>query len=147
MQGLKAEILRGFWYMAIPGASLAPGRMTHLRVLDEPVLVGRGGDGSVFALRDICPHRGVPRHHGSFDGDTISDTLPAIRTEERRGDKHNMVGLTAFRPITDQKTTFHQMFWTTIGWAKPLKPLIRALSRVFLDQDRDSVLPAAGGLA
>ncbi len=277
MQGLKAEILRGFWYMALPGAELKPGGMVNLRMLGEPVLVGRGKDGKVFALHDICPHRGVPLHYGTFDGETItcsyhawrydrggecvevpsmvegqridmskircgtypcieqqgivwvyfardreepsgitekpplvplfaedrapdthvrltfpcsidhttyglmdpahvayvhtsrwfrakvrtvkektkafepcdlgfkmathqvpesqtfykllgkkviadiSYSLPAIRIEELHGDKHNVVGLTALTPITDEETAFHQMFWTTIGWVRPLE--------------------------
>lgn len=302
MQGLKAEILRGFWYMAIPGAQLAPGKMANLRMLDEPVLVGRGKDGKVFALRDICPHRGVPLHYGSFDGEAItcsfhawrfnrdgdcidvpsmvdgqridmskircgaypcieqqgivwvyfardgeepsgatekpplvplfaedkppdthveatfpcsidhttfglmdpahvayvhksrwfraktgivrekakafepaplgfkmashqvpesqtfykllgskvmaeiSYSLPAIRIEELHGNKHNVVGMSVLTPITDEKTTFHQMFWTTIGWAKPLRPLMTALSRRFLNQDRDIALQQREGL-
>ena len=302
MQGLKAEILRGFWYMALPGAELKPGQMTHLRMLDEPVLVGRTKGGDVFALRDICPHRGVPLHYGTFDGDTIAcsyhawrfdrqgecvevpsmvegqridlskircgaypcvesqgivwvyfaqgseqpsgitekppavplfdadrppDThvklifpcsidhttyglmdpahvayvhtsrwfraktrtvrtkekafepsplgfkmathqvpesqtfykilgskviadisyaLPAIRIEELHGDKHNVVGLTALTPITDEETAFHQMFWTTLPWVKPLKPIVKALSRRFLNQDRDIALQQREGL-
>ena len=30
--------------------------------------MGRGRDGRVFALRDICPHRGIPLSEGGFDG-------------------------------------------------------------------------------
>ena len=41
-------------------------------LLGEPVLIGRGRDGRVFALRDICPHRGIRLHYGRFDGDTIA---------------------------------------------------------------------------
>ena len=71
MQGLKAELLRGLWYVAMPGGSLRPGRLAHVTMLGEPVLIGRAGDGKVFALRDICPHRGIPLHYGKFDGETI----------------------------------------------------------------------------
>ena len=37
-------------------------------LLGEPLLFGRGADGRVFALRDICPHRGIPLSFGRFDG-------------------------------------------------------------------------------
>jgi phenylpropionate dioxygenase-like ring-hydroxylating dioxygenase large terminal subunit len=37
-------------------------------LLGEPVLLGRDADGRVFALRDICPHRGIPLSCGRFDG-------------------------------------------------------------------------------
>lgn len=303
MQGLKAEILRGFWYMALPGAKLAPGRMTHTKMLGDPVLVARGRDGKVFALRDICPHRGVQLHHGTFDGETvtcsyhawrydrtgscveipsmtgeqkidkskircgaypcverngivwiyfardgeapsgataeppavplfgegdhpsmhvelvfpcsidhttyglmdpahvayvhtsrwfrakarhvteksksfepaglgfkmakhvvpptqtfykilgksvtsdISYSLPGIRIEEIHGDRHSVVGLTALTPITDEETRFHQMFFATMGWAKPLKPIIKALTLKFLNQDRDIAVQQKEGLA
>jgi phenylpropionate dioxygenase-like ring-hydroxylating dioxygenase large terminal subunit len=35
------------------------------------VLIGRAGVGAVFALRDICPHRGMPLRYGRFDGATV----------------------------------------------------------------------------
>ena len=72
MQDLKAELVRGLWYVALLGADVRPGRMVHKTLLGEPVLIGRGRDGRVFALRDICPHRGIPLHYGRFDGDTIA---------------------------------------------------------------------------
>ncbi len=46
------------------------GRWRRL-LLGEPVLLGRAADGSVFALRNICPHRGIPLSHGRFDGSEI----------------------------------------------------------------------------
>ena len=72
MQDLKAELVRGLWYVALLGADIRAGRMVHKTLLGEPVLIGRGRDGRVFALRDICPHRGIPLHYGRFDGDTIA---------------------------------------------------------------------------
>ena len=72
MQELKSELLRGLWYVALLGADLRPARMVHKSLLGEPVLIGRGRNGRVFALRDICPHRGVPLHYGEFDGQNIA---------------------------------------------------------------------------
>jgi phenylpropionate dioxygenase-like ring-hydroxylating dioxygenase large terminal subunit len=72
MQDLKAELLRGFWYVALVGSDLRRGGIAHKTLLGEPVLIGRGRDGRVFALRDICPHRGVPLHYGRFDGEAIT---------------------------------------------------------------------------
>src|SRR5712692_6571431 len=37
-------------------------------MLGEPILIGRGREGIIFALRDICPHRGMPLSFGAFDG-------------------------------------------------------------------------------
>jgi phenylpropionate dioxygenase-like ring-hydroxylating dioxygenase large terminal subunit len=63
--------LREMWYFALPGERLKRGRMLAKPLLGEPVVLGRAADGSVFALRDVCPHRGIPLHHGRFDGREI----------------------------------------------------------------------------
>src|SRR5262249_61132059 len=70
MHDLKAELLRGLWYVALVGADVRPGRLVHKTLLGEPLLIGRGRDGGAFALRDICAHRGMPLHYGRFDGET-----------------------------------------------------------------------------
>lgn len=71
MQGLTAELLRGLWYVAMPSADL-PARTTRsVEMLGERVLVGRGGNGAVFAIRDVCPHQAMPLRYGRFDGETI----------------------------------------------------------------------------
>ena len=72
MHGLKAELLRGLWYVAAPARAVRPGRTLSKTLLGEPVLIGRAADGAVFALRDICPHRGIPLRYGRFDGATIT---------------------------------------------------------------------------
>jgi phenylpropionate dioxygenase-like ring-hydroxylating dioxygenase large terminal subunit len=72
MQALKAELVRGLWYVALVGKDLRPGQVRHKTLLGEPILIGRKRDGNVFALRDICPHRGIPLHYGRFDGNTLS---------------------------------------------------------------------------
>lgn len=72
MLGGPAELLRDFWYYALPGAALVRGRTRRVTLLGEPVLIGRTADGGVFALRDICPHRGIPLSYGEFDGREVS---------------------------------------------------------------------------
>ena len=56
--------LRDLWYMAGLARPLLRGDMKRVMLLGEPVLIGRMTDGEVFALRDICPHRGVPLSAG-----------------------------------------------------------------------------------
>ncbi len=58
--------LRDIWYFAVPGESLAPGAMVHKVLLGDPIVIGREADGTPFALRDICPHRGVPLSSGAL---------------------------------------------------------------------------------
>jgi len=45
--------------------------MVAKSLLGEPVVVGRREDGGVFALRNICPHRGIPLHHGWLEGGDV----------------------------------------------------------------------------
>jgi phenylpropionate dioxygenase-like ring-hydroxylating dioxygenase large terminal subunit len=68
MESDAAQPLREAWYFALPGSALKAGHMTAKTVLGEPLIVGRASTGTVWALRDICPHRGIPLHFGRFDG-------------------------------------------------------------------------------
>ena len=63
-----AAPLREAWYYAVPGRLVKRARMRSLVMLGQPVLIGRERNGGVFALRDICPHRGMPLSEGAFDG-------------------------------------------------------------------------------
>jgi phenylpropionate dioxygenase-like ring-hydroxylating dioxygenase large terminal subunit len=62
------ELLRNFWYVATPAANLARGKTLPLKILGEEILFGRDKEGRVFALKDFCPHRGMPLRYGTFDG-------------------------------------------------------------------------------
>lgn len=61
--------LRDLWYMPALAASLKRGDMRREMLLGEPVLLGRNHAGEIFALRDICPHRGVPLSAGRIKPD------------------------------------------------------------------------------
>lgn len=64
-------LLRECWYYAAPSHELKRGATIHRTILNEPVLLGRGADGKVFALRDTCPHRGTLLSRGAFDGHEV----------------------------------------------------------------------------
>jgi phenylpropionate dioxygenase-like ring-hydroxylating dioxygenase large terminal subunit len=66
-----AAPLREMWYYALPGGALKSKRLIAKTLLGEPLVLGRISDGSVFALRDVCPHRGVPLSHGRIENDEI----------------------------------------------------------------------------
>lgn len=40
-------------------------------MLGEPILIGRDAAGTLFALRDLCPHRGMRLSAGRFDGHEV----------------------------------------------------------------------------
>jgi phenylpropionate dioxygenase-like ring-hydroxylating dioxygenase large terminal subunit len=60
----EAIFLTNLWYMAGLSSSLKPGAMRREMLCGAPVLIARGKDGRVFALRDICPHRAAPLSAG-----------------------------------------------------------------------------------
>lgn len=64
-----AAPLRDLWYMAALSSALKPGQLNKQLILGEPVLLGRKEGGTVFGLRDICPHRGVPLSAGRIVAD------------------------------------------------------------------------------
>ena len=63
--------LRDIWYFAVRSDELKLGRLLSLKLLGEPIVLGRQKTGKPFALRDICPHRGIPLS----DGRLIDDEL------------------------------------------------------------------------
>ncbi len=66
--GGDGAYLDNLWYYALQGHRLKRNRVVHRTLLGEPLLLGRDEAGGVFALRDICPHRGIPLSYGRFDG-------------------------------------------------------------------------------
>src|SRR5215469_8550243 len=77
----RAKPLREMWYYAMPGAALKPDALEARVYLGEPLVFGRRADGAAFALRDLCPHRGIPLHHGKFDGREIECAYHGWRFE------------------------------------------------------------------
>src|SRR5580704_18070448 len=69
-------MLRGFWYRALPSRQVRGNRLHKLTLLEIPLVVGCGNPagasaGRPFALRDACPHRGMPLACGRFDGQQL----------------------------------------------------------------------------
>lgn len=64
LQQQEAQFLRDLWYFGVLSRDLKAGALKRVILLDEPVLLGRMKHGEAFAMRDICPHRGVPLSAG-----------------------------------------------------------------------------------
>ena len=64
--GFGRGFLTDIWYFAALSRDLKPGRSSRREILGQPVLLGRGPDGTLFALRDVCPHRAAPLSAGRF---------------------------------------------------------------------------------
>jgi phenylpropionate dioxygenase-like ring-hydroxylating dioxygenase large terminal subunit len=60
------------WYPAMRSASLGGRKLVKAMLLGTPLVLGRRDDGRLFAMRDSCPHRGIPLSCGWFDGKQIT---------------------------------------------------------------------------
>ena len=70
--GPTAELVFGDWYPALRADELRRGKTKTALLLGHPLLLGRKNDGSLFAMRDLCPHRGIPLSAGWFDGERVT---------------------------------------------------------------------------
>jgi phenylpropionate dioxygenase-like ring-hydroxylating dioxygenase large terminal subunit len=66
-----AGFLWDFWYPALRSSQIAGQRLATAMLLEVPLVLGRTPEGKAFAMRDSCPHRGIPLSHGHFDGKTL----------------------------------------------------------------------------
>jgi phenylpropionate dioxygenase-like ring-hydroxylating dioxygenase large terminal subunit len=80
-----ALMLFGFWYRALPADQVGRGQLAKTMLLEQPLVLGRGQHGRAFALRDACPHRGMPLSCGRFDGDQIECSYHGWRFDAHSG--------------------------------------------------------------
>src|ERR1700751_3039396 len=64
-------MLFGFWYGALATDKVGRGKMVRAMLLEQPLVIGRDDQDKAFALRDSCPHRGMPLSYGRFDGSLV----------------------------------------------------------------------------
>ncbi len=60
-----------FWYPAARSTELRPQKLTKALLLEVPLVLGRTAEGKAFAMRDACPHRGMPLSYGRLDGEMV----------------------------------------------------------------------------
>jgi phenylpropionate dioxygenase-like ring-hydroxylating dioxygenase large terminal subunit len=93
--GPAAEMIFGDWYPALRADSLGKGETAVTMLLGIPMLVGRKSEGTLFALRDVCPHRGIPLSAGWFDGETVQCKYHGWRFEPCSGRCEEIPSLTS----------------------------------------------------
>ncbi len=69
MAKTETGFVDNIWYFAGCASELGKGDMVHRTIANHPLVIGRGQDGKVFALRDICPHRAAPLSAGKIMSD------------------------------------------------------------------------------
>src|SRR5579872_7063287 len=80
-----AGMLRGFWYPALFSTAVPCGRMRQAMLLGMPLVIGRDAQGRPFALRDSCPHRGMPLSYGRLDGHHLECSYHGWRFDVHSG--------------------------------------------------------------
>src|SRR6202022_2690659 len=67
----EAASLWDFWYPVLRSAEIKDQKLVTATLLEVPLVLGRTLQGRAFAMRDACPHRGIPLSYGRFDGDAV----------------------------------------------------------------------------
>src|ERR1700741_4465783 len=101
--GPAAEMIFGDWYPALRADRMKAGEPAVTTLLGIPVLLGRKSDGKLFAMRDLCPHRGIPLSAGWFDGETVTCKYHGWRFEPCSGQCVEIPSLTSFETLDPTK--------------------------------------------
>ncbi|HTV07649.1 MAG TPA: Rieske 2Fe-2S domain-containing protein [Candidatus Aquilonibacter sp.] len=99
--GPPTDFIYDDWYPALRTDTLDEPQTTTL--LNIPLLIGRKHDGSLFALRDLCPHRGIPLSAGWFDGETVQCKYHGWRFEPCSGRCQEIPSLTSHDTLEPTK--------------------------------------------
>jgi phenylpropionate dioxygenase-like ring-hydroxylating dioxygenase large terminal subunit len=67
----SATLIYDDWYPALRSDQLTGKKMVTTLLLGIPLVLGRKQD-TLFAMRDSCPHRGIPLSCGWFDGNRVT---------------------------------------------------------------------------
>ncbi|QHN05256.1 Rieske 2Fe-2S domain-containing protein [Granulicella sp. WH15] len=102
-QAPPAELIFGDWYPALRSDRLVKGKTVTTLLLGIPLLVGRKNDGSVFAMKDLCPHRGIPLSAGWFDGENVQCKYHGWKFEPCSGQCTEIPSLTSFDTLEPTK--------------------------------------------
>ncbi len=94
-----SEMLLDFWYPALRSAQVRGQKLQQAMLLGTPLVIGRaagGGDRQhrAFALRDSCPHRGMPLSFGDFDGEILECCYHGWRFDAKTGQCREIPSLT-----------------------------------------------------
>src|SRR5258708_3365282 len=90
-----ALMLTGFWYRALPSDHIERCQLRKAMLLEIPLVVGRDREGRIFALRDACPHRGMPLSCGRFDEGQLECSYHGWRFDPHTGQCQHIPSLTA----------------------------------------------------
>ncbi|MGA8763845.1 MAG: aromatic ring-hydroxylating dioxygenase subunit alpha [Candidatus Sulfotelmatobacter sp.] len=94
-QAPDSLMLTGFWYRGLPAGRVQQNQLYKTMLLEIPLVIGRDRQGQPFALRDACPHRGMPLSCGSFDGRNIECSYHGWKFDAHNGQCQLIPSLTS----------------------------------------------------
>jgi phenylpropionate dioxygenase-like ring-hydroxylating dioxygenase large terminal subunit len=94
-QATNTQMLTGFWYRALPADRVQRNQLHKAMLLEIPLVIGRDRAGRPFALRDACPHRGMPLNGGHFDGEKVECPYHGWRFDAHNGQCQLIPSLTS----------------------------------------------------
>lgn len=114
------------WYFAGVSGDIRPGQLIRRVIAGEPITLGRKRDGSVFALRDICPHRAAPLSAGRIVGGEVECPYHGWRFDAANGACTAIPSLTADQAIETERIKLRhfpareqgQLIWVYIAGDK-----------------------------
>lgn len=101
--GPATELIYNDWYPALRADTLRRNDTALATLLGIPLLIGRKQNGALFALRDLCPHRGIPLSAGWFDGNTVQCKYHGWRFEPCTGRCEEIPSLTSHDALEPTK--------------------------------------------
>lgn len=91
------SILQNHWYLACLSDDLKAKNLLHRVIAEEPMVLFRDESGRATAIRDVCPHRGIPLSYGrwvkgqvecpyhgwTFDREGTCTEIPSLTSDQR----------------------------------------------------------------
>jgi phenylpropionate dioxygenase-like ring-hydroxylating dioxygenase large terminal subunit len=90
-----AGFLWDFWYPAARSSEIGGKKLATAMLLEVPLVLGRTADGKVFAMRDSCPHRGIPLSYGRLEGNAVECSYHGWRFDACSGQCVEIPSLTS----------------------------------------------------
>src|SRR5213596_2214146 len=90
-----AGFLWDFWYPAARSTEIRGQKLVTAMLLEVPLVLGRTSEGKVFAMRDSCPHRGIPLSYGRLDGKVVECSYHGWRFDACSGQCVEIPSLTS----------------------------------------------------
>jgi phenylpropionate dioxygenase-like ring-hydroxylating dioxygenase large terminal subunit len=90
-----AGFLWDFWYPALRSTEITGNQLKTAMLLEVPLVLARTAEGKAFAMRDSCPHRGIPLSYGRFDGKAVECSYHGWKFEACTGQCIEIPSLTS----------------------------------------------------